>query len=114
MADIPPQHIRATRQERQSARRGARPHQRLVFYTSQCSAIALGEGECVFFIGTLLVTLALDLHCLRNASRSARNTSGDMPSLTTCCRHFPRTPHTSLCLPSNKLPPEATFFEAIF
>ena len=91
------------------------PHQRLVFYTSQCSVVALGEGECVLFIGTLLETLALDLHCLRNASRSARNTSGDMPSLTTCCLHFPRTPHTSLCLPSNKLPPpEALLFEAIF
>ena len=53
-------------------------------------------------------------HCLRNASRSARNTSGDMPSLTSCCLHFPRTPHTSLCRPVNKLPPEATRFEAIF
>ena len=90
------------------------PHQRLVFYISQCSAVALGEGECVLFTGTLLVILALDLHCLRNASRSARNTSGDMASLTTCCLHFPRTPHTSLCLPFNKQPPEATLFEAIF
>ena len=59
-------------------------------------------------------SLSLHLHCLRNASRSARNTAGDMPSLTTCCLHFPRTPHTSLCLPATKLPPEATLFEAIF
>ena len=29
------------------------PHQSLVFYTSQCSAVALGERVCVLFIGTL-------------------------------------------------------------
>ena len=33
-------------------------HQRLVFYyTSQCSAVALGERMCVLFIGPLSVTL---------------------------------------------------------
>ena len=55
-----------------------------------------------------------DLHRCRNASRSARHESGGMPSLTTCL-HFPRTPHTSLCLPCNKAHlPDATHFEAIF
>ena len=32
--------------------------QSLVFYTSQCSAVALGERESVLFIGTRLVTLS--------------------------------------------------------
>jgi len=63
-----------------------------------------------FFLGDHIFK---DSAC-RNASRSLLHESGDMPSLTTCRLHFPRTPHTSLCLHCNKLPPDATLFEAIF
>ena len=53
------------------------------------------------------------LHCCKNASRSARNASGDTPSFSTP-RHFPISPQMSLCRPVHRSPPEATLFEAIF